>query len=180
MKNFNAPAKAKVAFIIRDPHNRATYVIVEKEGVREGERKFTMPDAIALDIELQNRKVVDPTDPNKTVDAPAHLLMVVANHENPIVVGDMLSYFQPSDGSMPFMSGSNRVRDNKEFTGKLEAMLAIQERHDLIHANITDPTLASLMCAPGYARAEKIMQGNKKKQATSSVSALKADAFNDK
>jgi acyl-homoserine lactone acylase PvdQ len=175
MKNFNAPMNAKVALIVTNQNNEVTYLFVEMDGTRKGERSFTNPDALALDTELANRKVADPNDATKQVDAPAHLVMVKANGK-PTNVGDKINFFMPSDSTqMPFMAGANDAFRKRQFVKQLTAVTDIQQSLDLISANVTDATLASIVATPLYARAERIMQGNK--PAVKAVSALQADAF---
>jgi hypothetical protein len=176
MKNFNAPAKAKVAFIVKNQQDEITFVFVEQEGIRQGERSFTNPEAIALDVELANRKIADPADPKKEIESPAHLVMVKSNGK-PTLVGDTISYFQPSDATaMPFMAGANDAFRKRQFGKQLTAVLDIQESVSLVDANVEDVRLAEILKSPLYARAERIMQGNKK-QDKPAVTALQADAF---
>ena len=175
MKNFNAPQSAKVALIINNNAGEITYLFVEKDGARTGERTFTNPDAIALEIELANRKVADPNDATKTVDAPAHLVMIKANGK-PTLVGDKINFFMPSNpDAMAFMSGANDAFRKRQFTKQLGAVLDIQESISLVDNNVEDSKLADILKSPLYARAERIMAPKDKSKPT--VSALQADAF---
>lgn len=175
MKNFNSPMNAKVALIVNNQSGEITYLFVEMDGTRKGERTFSNPDALSLDTELANRKIVDPNDATKTIDAPAYLVMVKANGK-PTNVGDKINFFMPSDANqMPFMAGANDAFRQRKFVKQLHAFGDVQQSLDTIKANVTDETLVAIISAPLYARAQRIVGGNKPTE--KAVTALQADAF---
>ena len=82
----------------------------------------------------------------------------------------------PSDANqMPFMAGANDAFRKRQFTKQLTAVADIQQSLDTINANVTDATLVAIVSAPLYARAQRIVGGNKPTE--KAVTALQADAF---
>ena len=196
MKNFNQAHKGTVALCTTDSVGRVTYAFVIVDGVRNTERKFSNPDAIAMDVELANRKlpvmqdildkdgkpVVDATTgevKQKEVmqDAPAHLLAVQAT-AMPVSVGQEIEFFTNAIG-YSFIKGAGANKALLRTEKLADYANQVGEQIDIVQSKVSNEIVQTLL-VQSIAERFKANIAPKSKQATSSVSALKADAFNDK